>query len=438
MSFDQMEQFHTRPAKIIIAGLLVIGLFFGGLGGIAATMPFSGAIIAPGIVKVLDERKTVQHLEGGIVDRILVQEGDRVEKDQVLIRLKSSQVDSSVDMLSGMLFAKLATFDRLTAEKNMAKNIQWSDRLNQASGDPEVKTLMKKEEENFTSRRTALGSKLKINDARIRQLREKIEGIENELVSRKSIIDSLEQEISIKEPLLKENYIDQSELLLLDRQRHEHLSTIAVKNQIMAESMEQIKEIELSSLDLKNNFREQAVAELSQVNEAIFELEEKLRPRKDERERLVITAPVGGDVINLQVHSKDGVIRPGEPILDIVPKGAQLVIECRLRQDQITKVKPGQPTRIQLSAFNRITTAPIDGKIIYVSADTVTERTPQGEIPFYIIHVEPEKASLEENEAWLSAGMPAACFVETERRTFLQYLMEPIMLNIDRAARETL
>ncbi len=434
-----MDKFHTKPGKLIFAGLVVIGLFFGGLGGISATMPFSGAVIAPGLVKISDERKTIQHLEGGIVDKILVKEGDKVEKGQVLIRLKSSQVDASVTMLNGMLFAKQAQLERLSAEKNMDRAIAWSKDLREQSQNPEFQSVLKKEQEIFDSRLGGVFSKLKINQARIRQLDEKISGITSEIESRRLIIASITQEIAIKEPLLKENYIDQSELLQLKRQLYEHKSQLASKQQMIAESKEKINEIELSSIDLKNSFREKAVAELGQVNEAIFKLQEELRPRKDARERLVIIAPVDGDVINLRIHSeKGGVIRPGEPLLDIVPSGAKLVIECKLRQDKITMVKEGQTTKIQLSAFNRITTPPLDGKIIYVSPDTMEENTPQGPVPFYVLHVVPLEGELERNNAWLLSGMPAACFIETERRTFLQYLIEPIVLNIDRSLRESM
>lgn len=439
MTVNQMEKFHTKPGKLIVAGLIVIGIFFGGLGGISATMPFSGAVIAPGLVKISDERKTVQHLEGGIVDQILVKEGDTVKRGQILIRLKSSQIDASVTMFSGMLSAKLAQLDRLSAEKNMDKTIVWSTEIVQQKSDPEINAILKKEQEIFDSRLGGVYSKLVINQARIRQLEEKIVGITSEIESRRLVIASINEEIAIKEPLLKENYIDQSGLLQLKRELYENRSNLAAKQQLIAESNEKIKELEFFSIDLKNNFKEKAVAELGQVNEAIFKLQEELRPRIDARQRLAITAPVDGDVINLQIHSeKGGVIRPGEPLLDIVPTGAKLVIECKLRQDKITQVKEGQKTKIQLSAFNRITTPPLDGKVIYVSPDTMMENTPQGPTPFYILHVLPLEGELEKNKAWLLSGMPAACFVETERRTFLQYLIEPIVLNIDRSLKESL
>ncbi|MDA3790766.1 MAG: HlyD family type I secretion periplasmic adaptor subunit [Desulfobacula sp.] len=439
MSFNKIEKFRTKPNKLIVAGLLVIGFFFGGLGGISATMPFSGAVIAEGVVKISNERKTLQHLEGGIVDKILIKEGDTVKKGDVLIRLKSSQIDSSVEMIRGMLLTKLVQFDRLSAEKDMVDVLTWSDQIKAQKQDLEVDTLMKKEQDIFISRRDSLRSRISMHGARIRQLNEKIIGVQDELKARDAIISSLKEEIGIKEPLLKENYLDRSDLLALNRNLEENNAMMARNKQAIAESREQIEEIRLSSIDLENNYRERAVSEFAKTNEDIFELEEKLKPRVDARERLDIVAPVSGEVINLRIHSEQGgILRAGEAILDIVPAGARLLIECKLRQDKITAVKEGQKARIQLSAFNRITTPPLEAEITYVSPDTMMEKTQYGEMSFYLIHAVPLEGELKKHNAWLAAGMPAACFIETERRTFLQYLIEPILLNIDRSLRESL
>lgn len=439
MQFHKIETFHTRPGKIIVAGLVVIGLFFGGLGGIAATLPFSGAVIAPGVVKISEERKTVQHLEGGIVDRIFVREGDAVKQGDVLVRLKSSQILSGVDMLEGILITRKVQADRLTAEKSMLPAIQWSAAVTAKSDDPEVQRMMREETEIFTSGRTTLLSRMEIHRSRIRQLEEQIIGAEEELAARGAIVTSLKEEIKNKEPLLKDHYLSQSDLMVLKRTLDENTGLIAVKKQKIAESREKIAEIKLGAVDLQNSYRETAVSELGKLNDAVFELKERLKPQQDALARLDITAPVSGIVINLRIHSeKGGVIRPGEPILDIVPDGARLIIEAKLRQDKITSVKAGQTTKIQLSAFNRITTPPLDATIIYVSPDTRAEETSLGIQSFYIVHAVPLENELEKHNAYLASGMPAACFIETEQRTFLQYLLEPIMLNMDRSLRESL
>ncbi len=439
MSLKEIDKFHTNPVKLIIAGLLVIGLFFGGLGGIAATLPFSGAVIAEGIVKISDERKIIQHLEGGIVDQIFVKEGNKVNRGDVLIKLRSSAVDASFDMTKGMLLDYRVKADRLSAEKSLIETIQWSKEISNRLTDPETQKIIQKETEIFNSRKETLLANINMNRARIRQLKEQISGAEDELVSRKFIIVSLKEEINIKEPLVQENYIDNTELLRLRRQLEENLGMIATKKQAIAASLEKIEEIKISSIDLRNDFKERAVTELGKANESIFEFKERLRPSKDARDRLDIVAPLAGEVINLKIHSEDGgVIRPGEPILDIVPNEAKLVIECKLRLDKITKVKVGQKARIQLAAFNRITTPPISGEVTYISPDMVEQMTPQGPMYHYILKALPKEGELEKNNAYLSSGMPATCFIETERRTFLQYLIEPILLNFDRAVKETM
>lgn len=436
---DQMLKMHTRPWRIIAAGLLVIALFFGGIGTLAATMPLSGAVIAPGIVKVSEERKTVQHLEGGIVDEILIREGSRVKKGDILIRLKSSMVNATADLIQGRLLAKQAEAARLRAQAVMKDRIQWPSRLLEQRDRPDIALILEKELDVFTTQQETLASTIAMQKTRIKQLNEKIAGAQEEYNAEEAIIASLEEELQAKKPLFEDGYLDKSQILGLQRMVAEHRGNKAAQRQIMAEAKEKIEEIKLSIVSTRNTYQEKAVTELSRVSDEIFELQERLKPQEDARERLDIRAPVAGTIVNLQIHSEEGgVIRPGQPILDIVPENAMLIIEGRLRQDKITQVHEGQPTRVQLSAFNRITTPPVQGELVYISADQITEETGQGPTSFYLVHVRVDPQELEKHNAYLSPGMPAVCFITTEKRTFLEYLVEPIVLNMDRSLRETL
>jgi HlyD family type I secretion membrane fusion protein len=434
-----MLKMHTRPWRIIAAGLLVIALFFGGIGTLAATMPLSGAVIAPGIVKVSEERKTVQHLEGGIVDEILIREGSRVKKGDILIRLKSSMVNATADLIQGRLLAKQAEAARLRAQAVMKDRIQWPSRLLEQRDRPDIALILEKELDVFTTQQETLASTIAMQKTRIKQLNEKIAGAQEEYNAEEAIIASLEEELQAKKPLFEDGYLDKSQILGLQRMVAEHRGNKAAQRQIMAEAKEKIEEIKLSIVSTRNTYQEKAVTELSRVSDEIFELQERLKPQEDARERLDIRAPVAGTIVNLQIHSEEGgVIRPGQPILDIVPENAMLIIEGRLRQDKITQVHEGQPTRVQLSAFNRITTPPVQGELVYISADQITEETGQGPTSFYLVHVRVDPQELEKHNAYLSPGMPAVCFITTEKRTFLEYLVEPIVLNMDRSLRETL
>lgn len=428
----------TAPGSYIVAGILIIALFFGGIGAWAALFPFSGAVIAPGMVKVSMERKAVQHLEGGIVEKIFIKEGDTVLKDQVLIRLKSIRVDASVSLLQMQLWTKMTEAARLKAQSRFSDRIEWPSALPDVKAEPSLQKVLRDEEEIFFSRKKDLLGKTQVFHKQIEQLKEKIIGAEEEIVAQQKIIESLSEELTAKESLYKDRYIDKAQLLVLRRELAEREGRAGALKQVIAETGQKIEELKLRIIDLRNTYQENAISELGTVNDQIFEIQEKLKPTLDQQDRLEVRAPLGGEVINLKIHSENaGIIRPGEVLMEIVPKEAELICEIKIRPNDITKVRKGQPTNVQLAAFNRRKIPLILGVVTYISADQLSEKTPAGDIPFYTAHVKVKDKDLEENGAYLSPGMPVVCFITTEERTILDYLMEPIIENLDHALRET-
>jgi HlyD family type I secretion membrane fusion protein len=173
------------------------------------------------------------------------------------------------------------------------------------------------------------------------------------------------------------------------------------------------------------------------VTDVIFEIKEQVKPQLDAQERLEIRAPVSGVVINMQVHSEDsGVIRPGMPLLEIVPEGFKMIIKAQVRPQDIISVKKGQDTKVQLSAFQRKSTPPVKGRVTYVSPDLMSQQTSQGTISFYEAHVEVDENDLKAKNAYLSPGMPVACYITTDKRNVISYLLGPLLKNVDMALRE--
>lgn len=438
MNQKETQRYQIRPNRFIVVGLFVILVFFGGLGGMAAYLPFSGAVIAPGVVKVFQEKKTIQHLEGGIVDQIFVREGDKVRQGDVLIKLESSQVAASVALLKGRLTAKRIEAARLQAQLDFKNTFVLPADLDKQ--DPDVAQWLIAERKLFEKARVSLESRVSNLKSQIIQLREKIEGARRELESNAEIIALLEEEIKAKAALLEGRYMDKAQVLTLKRQLAVQIGTRAQLEQLIAGTVENIEGTKFSILSLENTYREEAAAQLKEAENEIFQINMQLTPRVDADDRLSIRAPVAGVVLNMAIHSeRGGVVRPGEPILDIVPDDADLIIECTLRQDKITQVHLNQETKVQLGAFNRITTPPVAGVVSYISADSVEQHTPTGQVmTAYMLHVLVPKQELENHDVWLSPGMPATCFITTEKRTVLQYLIEPILLNFDKSLRETL
>jgi len=428
---------NTNPSKYIIAGLLVIILFFGGLGVWSVYFPFQGAVIAPGVVNVFGERKMVQHLEGGMVNKIFVKEGDEVTQGDVLIELKSSQVSSNVELLQGRLWAKEAEAARLRAEAVMKPSISWPKALDEVKGNPDIAQILSTEKDIFVSRRSDLKGKIKLHHSQISQTKNRIEGAKEELKSVAEIILNLEEDLISKRPLLAEKYMGKSDILTLERSLSEYRGRKGKLKQDIAQFTQMIQEYKLRIVDMENQYRDAAVSKLGEVTDLIFDLKDQIKPMLDAEHRLEVRAPVSGVVINMQVHSEDsGVIRPGMSLLEIVPKDLSMVIKAQVRPQDIISVKKGQATKMQLAAFQRKSTPPIMGKVTYVSPDLMHEQSSRGEISYYEVYVQVDEVDLKAHNAYLSPGMPAACYITTESRTVISYLLDPLLENVDKAMRE--
>jgi len=434
---EQNNILNTNPTQFIIAGLVVIALFFGGLTVWSVFFPFQGAVIASGVVTVSGEKKTVQHLEGGIIHKILIKDGDTVAEGDVLIELKSSHVDSNVDLLQGRLWAKLGEAARLRSEAGMQTMIVWPEDFDSLDQRPEIVTIKKAEQELFTSRRADLLGKKELYNSQIMQLGNRIEGYKQELNSLTAIIQNLEEDLNSKLPLVKEKYLGKTSILELQRSLSEQKGRKGKLIQEIAQSHQMIQELKLRIIDLDTQYKDQALAKLKVVTDEIYEVKEQIKPQMDAQERLKIRAPVSGVVINLQVHSESsGVIPPAKPLLEIVPEDSKMIVKAQVRPQDITSVKAGQDTKVQLSAFQRKSTPPVQGKVVYISPDLVSQETAAGVVQYYEAHVEVDNDDLIDKNAYLSPGMPVACYITTDKRTVISYLLGPLLKNVDQAMRE--
>lgn len=425
-----------NPRTIITAGMVVIFLFFGVLGTWAAVFKLAGAVIASGEVRASTNRKAVQHLEGGIVKEILVQDGSRVHKGDVLIRLQGEQTRASVDLLRGQLDVHLAAEARLEAERALANEVHWPEELTSRSANPDVAAILTAEDKLFQTRRTTLESQIALIKAQIEQINEQIQGYNEQLRSTEAIIRSLEEELHAKRTLLEGRYIEKSRILELERMLASHQGRRGEILSALGQLREKSAELTLRISSMKDEFVQQATAQLTDTKARILELRERLRPLEDALARLDITAPMDGTVVNLAVHSVEGVIRPGETLMEIVPENEPLILDCKIPTQDITHVYVGQPAEVQLVAFKARTTPMIPGKVIYVSADRVLTRTPHGDMPTYVVHVEVDRAELEKHNLYLSPGMPVAAFLTTKERTILAYFTDPLLEYLRHAMRE--
>lgn len=428
----------TSSKNVIIIGLILVALFFGGLGGWVATATLQGAVMAPGEIIVETYRKQVQHLDGGIVKEILVREGDFVEKGDVLIRLDGERVLANRDLYQGQMDALQARQARLRAEKNMQDRIEWPESLLERGHLQEVKENIQSEKEIFSSRRAAKNSQINLFRNQIQQLISQIEGQERQLSSIENTISSLEDEIAVKTPLLEEKYLDRSHIMELERALNSNLVRRGELETGIEMAKKRIEELELKIKDLEIRYTEEAADMLGEVRRSILELREKLRPVEDASRRLEIKAPETGVVVNLDVRTEGGVIRSGEPLMEIVPSDSGLIVAARVAPDKIDDVMMGQSASITLSAFPTRYTPKVEGIVTYISADRIEPRR-HDRIPHYLVYLQLDPKSLNNaisDSARLTPGMPAEVYIQTEAKTVLTYILSPITESMDRAFRE--
>lgn len=424
------------PRRIIRQGMIIIGAFFGALGIWSAFAHISGAVVAPGKVKIETERKTVQHLEGGIVDSILVREGEDVTEGQTLIVLESIQVDASVDMLRKQLAALMAAQARCGAEKDLKEAIVWSDELQALAKDAMAEDALGNEQKIFLARREAMQGQISMLNSQVSQIDAQISGLNEQLLAEQAIVATLEEELKAKRQLMAERYLEKSHVLELERQLANHQGNRGRLKQAIPEARQRRAETRLRITDLTNRFVEEATGQLGRLDNEILQTRERLRPLRNAKMRLNVTTPVAGKVVGLKVHSKGGVVRPGEPLMDIVPADNPLIVEVQVPVNKITDVHVGQHAQVQLDAFDTRTTPPIKAKVTHISADRMEDKTMSGVMPYYLCHVEIDPDALKASDQYLSPGMPATVFITTKERTVLYYIVEPLLKNWDRALRD--
>lgn len=411
-----------RP--FIVAGLVIVALVFGGLGTWAAVAPLSGAVIAPGVVTVETNRKTVQHLEGGIVAALFVREGQEVARGDRLIRLDDTRVKAQLLLVDGRLDELCARKARLMAERDGAATIAFPAVLTDRGETAQVAELLKGQSEIFAARQAALLGEISVLKQRTEQLRQEIEGIRSQQKAKGRQVRIIKLELKDLKALLAKGLVPRPRLLSLEREaerlngeRGEHVADIARANTSIGEA-------ELQILQLKKSFRERVVTELRELETEMFDLTERRVVAVDEMRRLDIRAPQAGRVVGLEVHTIGAVVGPGQNLMDIVPGEDKLVVEGRVTPEEVDKVSLGLEAVVILSAFERNTTPELNGTVTRISADRLVD--PATNLPYYSVRIQIPTAELARiGDLQLRAGMPAECFIQTGARTALSYLMKP-------------
>lgn len=433
---SEEHQAKTNVDFWIYVGVAVIFLIFGVFGVWAALAHLTSAALAPGVIAVDSNWRTIQHLEGGIVAEILVREGDFVQEGDVLLRLDPTRSDASLSILDSQLVLAKATEARLIAERDGADLIDFPEELIDRMEDQEVATVVAGQDLLFRARRDSMEGQINILNERVEQLSQQIEGLQVQQDARANQTALIEKELEGLQQLFDEGYASQQRILALQRdaerlrgERGENLASIA-------SARSQIGETELQILQLDKNFREEVVNELRTVQSQVFDLQERRTAAADERRRIDIVAPVNGQVLGLSAFTVGGVIKSGADILNIVPENDQLVIQARVSPDDHERVSVGQSAQVRLTGLSRRSTPVLLGEVVTISGDRLTDRQ-SGEAYYEArIIIPEEQLGLLEDTAELVPGMPAEVMIETGARSALGYILSPLTDSLDRAFKE--
>ena len=427
---------HADDARRIVrAGLAVIAVLVIVIGGWLAFAPLSGAVIAPGFLRVDTYRKTVQHQEGGIVREILVREGQVVKAGEPLLILGDVRVSAGFESNRTQLDGELARQGRLQAERDLTSAVRFSDSLAKRSQDARVAELMQRESALFRVRRSVLDSQVQLLHSQTGETRGEIAALESEIKADDTSIRLQQEELDANEQLIAQGFISRVHVLGLKRNVADYESRRGQNMAERAKARQKISELELRILGLRNTYMQQAADELKDNTAKVFDLEERMRASRDASDRQTVTAPVAGSVVDLKVTTVGFTVGPREPMMDIVPANPDLIVEARIRPEDINNVSQGASADVRLTSFKQRLVPVVVGKVSYVSADRLTER--QTGSPYYAAYIRIDPASLAAaGNLHLQAGMPAEIYVRTTSRTPLLYLLDPVMGYIRKAMRE--
>jgi HlyD family secretion protein/epimerase transport system membrane fusion protein len=409
---------------------------FGGFGLWASAVPLASAVVAPGKVTVASKRKLVQHLDGGLVQMFAVKDGDHVNEGDILIQFDASRVKMRFAVARSGYLGASAAEARLLAERDGKTAIDFpAELLGEAARDAEIESMVASQRQIFEARRVEYRGQADILASRIGRLKDAITGYVAELSAADRQLTMARDEQKSLEELFERHYTPRTRVLEVKREVFQLEGTLGRLSSQIAGARKEIGETELNLLQLEKKNKTDVLSELKEMQAKVLDLREQYNASKDEIERTILRAPSSGTVFGSQVHTIGGVVRGGETLLEIVPDHDQLIVEVKLRPQDVDEVAVGQPTEVRFSAFKQRITPTLKGTVSFVSADTIND--PRNPEPFYLANIEVDAGELRHlGDQKLQPGMPAEAMIKTGQRTAMAYLLQPLEDSMHRAWRE--
>jgi epimerase transport system membrane fusion protein len=434
-SSQQVPVPNESARGAIFAGLGVIAVFFFGIGGWAAYAPLNSAVVAPGVVKIEGNRKTIQHLDGGIIKELFVKEGEWVWPGQRLIVLEDTQARAAVDVLSQQSYVLRAQEARLRAERDGDTAITFPDELTSARDDAGIRKILDTETKQFEIRRTGLEGQVLVLKQRIAQLQAQIGGAEAQQTAVKESLAIIAAQLKDQNYLLDKGLTQRPRVLELER------TAAGLRGQqgdligAIAKAKQAIGEVESQIVQARNDRMTEVAKDLREVQAKLADVTPRLQAAGDVLGRTIIRSPYAGNIVELSVFSVGGVIQRGDKIMDIVPGQNGFVTEANINVDDIHDIRPGMRAELHFTAYKQRLIPVIHGAVIDVSADRLTDK--RTGTPYYTALISVDEQELAASkEVRLYPGMAVTVMIPTKERTALDYLIGPVVASFDQSFRQ--
>jgi HlyD family type I secretion membrane fusion protein len=436
--YDSLPRSTKFPT---VAGALIMAVVLMGFGVWGNLAPIAGAVVASGVFVVTGQNKIVQHLEGGMIREIYVREGDKVEAGQLLLELDDTAARAELQRLFLRRIRLTAIDARLQAEMREEKEITLPPEIVQwLPNSTEAREIVDSQQMTFTARRNNLNSDIKSIQESINALEERIRGSRVQLDAVHRQIVLLDEEIVTKDKLVQQGLVRKPELMVLQRSKANLegevgrvMGDIGDAKERIARAVEQINGVRKTAIKT-------AVEQMHEIRGELADVRERMLSAKGILDRVRVTAPVSGVVVKLRYHTRGGVVEAGKNIMELLPLKDELIIEARLRPQDIDSVKHGQSAMVRLTALNQRITPMISGDVVYLSADTLADEKKSqqvGPTDIYIVRVKLDSEESRNIPGFSpTPGMPAEVYIKTAERTFFQYIVRPIHDSMMRAFRE--
>ena len=420
----------TGPMTLGLIALLVL---VGGFGTWAVMAQITGAVIASGQIEVDRNRQVIQHPDGGVVDVILVQEGDAVVKGDTLIRLDASLLKSELAVVEGQLFEIIARRGRLEAERDGETALTFDPLLSDV---PQGPSLIAGQTRLFDARLESNMRTIEQLQQQRAQISSQISGIAAQQTALATQSDLIQQELTDQQTLLRQQLIQASRVLALQRQEANLLGRVGELTASEAQATERRTEIEIQILTLASTRREEAITRLRDLQYNELELSERSRTLRQRLDRLDLRAPLSGIVYGMQVFAEKSVISGAEPVMFLVPQDRPLVIATKVQPTDIDQIHLGQDVTLRFSAFDQRRTPELMGTVTLVSADIFLDVATQ--VSYYQAEVQLNEGEAEKlpEDMVLIPSMPVEAFVRTADRSPMDYLLKPLADYFAKAFRE--